>query len=410
MEVEKDTRVDRKTFIDVFVECWKRRLVWASWMCDPEGPSAPEIISKLLLRWLGVFSIIAGLIGWIISFPSITSLDGVSTLIENILGGDINLLRYIASALVFFGSGFYFIGKHAKRLELKTAVFNEEIDNIISEVRRCSKKSKLLGAEVENEIERLIYFKEKPSEVSQLRLIALRKMHIETICDFEKLKAYAESDIFDYKHFTGDDDETYVDYRREFNRLYREWDLKVDRDSTKSEFSIRLNELRNDLSWEKYWSGQGEAILESITHWSIPSIFALAVMGVTPLLNEPIFLSELNLINWGFLGMAGAILYTAGNMRKLDFAQVGEEEGNQELRKMLLGMVIGAISAILLYASIRSGIFGGKALPKFEAYTSGVNAEIVIANSLSIFWAIAAGYSAKLVGGMFGSAEKVTNI
>jgi len=410
VETEKETKEDKKTIKGVLKDCWNRRLVWASWMCDPEGPSAPEIITKLLLRWLGVISIIAGLFGWIISFPSITSLPNVSILIENIFGGDINLFRYIASALVFFGSGFYFIGKHAKRLELKTAVFNEEIDNIISEVRRSSKENTLFIEEVNNEIVRLKYFKEKPSEVSQLRLIALRKLHIDTIKDFEKLKAYAESDIFDYKHFTGEEDQTYLDYRKEFNRLYWGWDLDVNHNSTIMEFRVRLKELRNDLSWEKYWSGQGEAILESITHWSIPAIFALTVMGVTPLLNEPIFLSELNLINWGFLGMAGAILFTAGNMRKLDFAQVGEEEGNQELRKMLLGMVIGAISAILLYASIRSGIFGGKALPKFEAYNSGISTDIVVANSLSMFWAIAAGYSAKLVGGMFGSAERVTGI
>lgn len=407
MEVDKDTKVGRKTITSVFKECWKRRLEWASWMCDPEGPSAPEIITKLLLRWLGVISIIAGLFGWIISFPSITSLEGISSLIGNILGGDINLFRYISSALVFFGSGFYFIGKHAKRVELKTAVFNEEIDNLICEVRRCAQNS-ILKQDVENEIKRLEFFKDKPSELSQLRLISLRKLHIESIEEFEKLKAHAESDISDYEHYAGTDHPTYLNYRNSFNTLYREWDLNVNQDSTKNEFCIRLKELRNDLSWEKYWSGQGEAVLESITHWSMPAVISLVVMGITPLLKEPVFLGQLSLINWGLLGMAGAILYTAGNMRKLDFSQVGEEEGNQELRKMLLGMVIGVFSAILLYVSIRSGIFGGKALPKFDLVDLTKN-NIIVNNSLSIFWAIAAGYSAKLVGGMFGSAEKITN-
>jgi len=419
MEAEKDINPDRKSRINVFKKCWnvfkkcwKRTLERVSWMCYPEGPSPYEIICKLMLRWFGVGFIIVGLIGWFISFPSMTSLESISLPLERFLGGDINLFRYITSAFVFFGSGFYFVAKHSNRVDLKTAVFNEEIDSLISEVKRCAKGS-VLAAEVKHEVEKLEYFKEKPSEVSQRRLISLRKLHVELITEFEKLKAHAESDISDYKHYTGEDHLTYLDYRNSFNELYRMWDLNVNRKSTESEFSVRLKELREDLSIEKYWSGQGEAILESITHWSMPAIISLVVMGVTPLLMEPIFLSQLSLINWGLLGMAGAILFTTVKMRNLDFSRVGEEEGNYELRRMLLGMVIGMISAVLLYVSIRSGLLGGKALPRFAEILNDKDImddnDIIISNSLSVFWAIAAGYSAKLVDGMLGAAEKVTN-
>ena len=105
--------------------------------------------------------------------------------------------------------------------------------------------------------------------------------------------------------------------------------------------------------------------------------------------------------------MAGAVLYSVNNMRKRDATKVGEDEGNRELRTMLLGITLGAMAAILLYVAVTGGILGGKVLPKLnEDIGSGWPA--IKTNALSVFWGIAAGFSAKLAERLVGSSSGAT--
>ena len=105
--------------------------------------------------------------------------------------------------------------------------------------------------------------------------------------------------------------------------------------------------------------------------------------------------------------MSWAVLFTLNRMRNRESTRVGEDEGNTELRIMLLGITLGATAAILLYVSIKGSIFGGKALPRLNDEI-GIDQSNAVINALTVFWGIAAGFSAKLAERLVGSSSGAT--
>lgn len=411
------------TLVESCKNCWKRLKVWNSWVCDAEGPSAINIIRNTIFRWIfGVILFLLGVGLIVLTIPFADKLFNMCSYCNNSTEviSCLDFCRYLGFGLVLTSSTFYVIGSHAKKLELKTGVYNEEIDNLIREVRvnlDSPDNNDALKANITSEIRDLDYYKEMPSEVSFLRLIALRKLHVDTCHEYEELKALAESDLGDYTNYVGDDHQKFIMYRNAFDSLYREHDRTFNTDIADKvkpliikELKTHIKELRDELQWEKFYAGQGEAIVKSVTHWSLIAITSLLMLGITPLLHVPMLQSELNIVHWWFLGMAGAVIYTASTIRARDTSELGFEEGSSELRKMLLGIVIGGISAILLYAAIRSGVFGGKILPRFNFDEAHIHTKEVIGNNLlSIFWAVTAGYSVKFLDRLLGFSEKTVS-
>jgi len=115
----------------------------------------------------------------------------------------------------------------------------------------------------------------------------------------------------------------------------------------------------------------------------------------------------LSFIHWGILGVSGAILYIVNHMKQYDTIRVGEDEGNVVVRRTLLGMIIGGISAILLYGAIFGGFISGGIFPNIEEANMSQEIDLLIFknNSLSLFWAIFAGFSAKLFEGIVGKSN-----
>lgn len=375
---------------EVVAKCWGRSKTWAAWLCDSEGPSFWKFIIDMVFKILGgVFSI----------FGALVLLNTFTLKYLIILDLDIDDMRYVGAALLLFGATMYFVGKHAKRIELKTAAYQADIDALV-----CDIKQNLHNIEndeqrsaVNVEIDRITFFNNKPSEVSIKRLINLQKMKVDVL-DSETIIALAKSSLFDYKFFVAGD-ENYVRYETIINDLISRKEI--------TELRPHLKELLDAINEEEFSVGYGEAVLESLSHWSMPAIVSLFLIGVNPMFNPPYFEGELSFLHWGVLGITGAVLYSVNKMRSRDTTKVGEDEGNLELRTMLLGIMLGAISAILLYVSVRSGILGGKALPNLNR--EGVlNQSQVVVNALSIFWGIAAGFSAKLAERLVGSSGSVT--
>lgn len=308
----------------------------------------------------------------------------------------VHQIRNIGAGFLFFGGTFYILGEHTNRVENKTAVYNEEIDKLIREVEGSLKSKTNADNSVDNEIDKLRFLKDKPSEVSVIRLTSLRKMQVDFYND-DDLKSQAKADLLDYKFVIGEDHSNYKHYKFIINDV-------ICRDEI-GPLKGHLKTLREQTDSENFVAGQGEAILESIAHWNFPAVISLFVLGVNPLLSPTDFSSSLSFLNWGFLGMTGAVIYTVNHMREMDTTIVGEDEGNLELRNMLLGIILGGFAAIVLFLAIKSGVFAGSALPQLNVDVEPKQTKVVI-NALSVVWGLTAGFSAKFFQRLVGASDK----
>lgn len=125
---------------------------------------------------------------------------------------------YGVSLLLFLGSTLFVIGRHPRNEELNTGVYNEEIENLINEVKYNFEKNNIeMSEQVEFEVKRLNYLKLKPSEVSYLKLIPLNNISIDGFSEenIEQIIAEAESDLMEYGHMIGTNNDDYRKYKFE---------------------------------------------------------------------------------------------------------------------------------------------------------------------------------------------------
>ncbi len=376
-----------KTVGEVIAKCWRRQKTWVDWLCDHEGPPFGKYLLDVVLKFFGLIIGVLGALGLLDSF----TLSYVSVLPEI-------ETRYVSAGFLLLGITLYHLGRHTRRIELKTGVYPEDIDALICDVEQS--KSTLNGGkkeEAEYQVKRIIYFKGKPSEVSIKRLTSLKKLKIDTL-DVVSLVAHSRASLLEYK-FLVHDHENYIRYETAINGLISRNELVA--------LKSCLKELHDEIADEAFSIRYGEAILESLSRWGVVAIIPFFIIGVNPLFSIPNFENQLTFLNWGFLGMSGAVLFTLNRMRNRESTRVGEDEGNTELRIMLLGITLGATAAILLYVSIKSRIFGGKALPRLNDEI-GIDQSNAVINALTVFWGIAAGFSAKLAERLVGSSSGAT--
>ena len=367
-------------------ETWKQALIWCQWLADPDGPSHKKKIISISFCIFGSLMLICGISVLVIlasgiAFGQIFSEFKISKSQPTISG-------YIAGILVFIGGFFWVLGKHPARVDLKTAEYNEEIDVLISNIRL---RTRSMSNDQKNESKKLIdtleKFKKMPTEVSILRLTPLRKLQADIYHENE-LYPQIYSELESLRYYSGRKDETYNLYKGKVDEVKERNQISEDSEELREYLSI----IRAEVDNVRYNTGYGEAIIESMTYWSVISGIALLVIGLSPLFDPPYFENELYISHWAIFGFQGALLSTIIYMRKLEPFDIGEDDGNSQLRKMVMGMFIGAIAAIMLYLAIQSGMFGGKALPKLTSNKNGIDDPMVI-NALSVFWAIAAGFS-----------------
>ena len=192
-------------------------------------------------------------------------------------------MRYSGSLLLLFGVTSYIVGKHSKRLEIKTAAYLEDIDALVCDVNhnlhRLSTKKRQMARK---QIDRINFFKEMPSEVSFKRLTSLQQIKVDSL-NKEEVIAHATSSLAEYK-FLVDEDENYIIYKT----IIKDLESRDEIDKLKE----YLKELYDEINQEKFSIGYGEAVLESLSHWSIPAMISLFVIGVNPLISEPYFQNE----------------------------------------------------------------------------------------------------------------------
>lgn len=128
----------------------------------------------------------------------------------------------------------------------------------------------------------------------------------------------------------------------------------------------------------------GSATIRALTIYECMATGVLLFMGLLPLLLPE---AKFSVINWAALGVAGALTAALQALRQEQAIEVGYSEGKQEIRKGMLGAVLGLVAGITVYALVHGGLLDGGFFPGSAAVAERTDV------AKSIFWAIAAGYS-----------------
>lgn len=169
-------------------------------------------------------------------------------------------------------------------------------------------------------------------------------------------------------------------------------DSATKRDKASEKLRAELRTLLEHIAdYNQSWA-EGSAIVGSIRICGMLGLFLLLLMGLLPILH-PSGDKVIGIFNWGLLGISGAITAVLLSLRKSDLVEVGNTEGKKELWRAVLGTGLGLVAGILVYSMIAGGILSGTIFPAVTFFEQQESKNL----ALSIFWAIASGYSLEWV-------------
>lgn len=219
-----------------------------------------------------------------------------------------------------------------------------------------------------------------------LKLDDLKVLAASRLADLEEyaLDSAYHYDIQHYYHWDGRINEAIERVKEEEEREKR------DDDAENLRAQLRML-LEHVASYEINWA-DGSVHIRALMTYTVVAIPILLAMGLLPLFhsngdsNGDLYLG---IFNWGMLGISGSLTAVLLNIRKSDIVEVGNTQGKKELRNAILGAVLGLVAGIVSYSMISGGIFEGAFFPNITIEKKMAIRDI----GLSIFWAIASGYS-----------------
>lgn len=214
-----------------------------------------------------------------------------------------------------------------------------------------------------------------------LKLDDLKVLAASRLADLEEyaLDSAYHYDIQHYYHWEGCINEAIENVKEEERE-------KRDDDAENLRAQLRML-LEHVASYEINWA-DGSVHIRALTTFTVVAIPILLAMGLLPLFHSNGDL-YLGIFNWGMLGISGSLTAVLLNIRKSDIVEVGNTQGKKELRNAILGAVLGLVAGIVSYSMISGGIFEGAFFPNITIEKKMAIRDI----GLSIFWAIASGYS-----------------
>ncbi len=242
---------------------------------------------------------------------------------------------------------------------------------------------------------------------TEFQILSLNQLLVDFL-KIDELKARTRSTLANLKEYSFNrtslyDRELYEQWESRINEVFKSID-NIDRSSenyslqvdiTAEALRAQLRTLLEEVSnYEQLWA-EGSAIVRDIRICGIMALFPIIIIGLLPIIH-PIGDNVIGILNWGFLGIGGAVTAVLLGMRKSDYVEIGNTEGKIELWRAILSTGLGFVASILLYSMIAGGILDGHAFPDIPPNNDSGNI-INIDTARSIFWGIASGFSFEMI-------------
>ena len=320
---------------------------------------------------------------------------------------------YLALAGFLSGLVSDFFIRHWERIHDSRKEDRSEIEALIQEAKniqpRLTEPERPAGFEdkrqqVQEEVERLTEGV-GPEGWTEFQVLTLDRMLIDFL-PLEDLKARARSSLDELREYAYGEAFSYND------NFYRDWEDKIntnindleeldkelDEDDERAQkIDDKADALRANLravrehvaEYRAKWA-EGSSIVSGIRICGAAAVVIFTLMGILPLLypiqNCSILCDfRLGILNWGFLGIAGAIAIALLDLRNAKEVEVADTAGKQELSRVLLSAPLGLLAGVLVFSIIAGELVNsGSAVPNLrkpefkDAY-------------LSIAWAVVAG-------------------
>ena len=316
---------------------------------------------------------------------------------------------YVALTLVLSGLIVEYIVRHKERVHKKRVVDRSEVEWLIQEAKSFARGSND-GEDQEDLPKKRERLKQEvkrlkrdlgPQGWTEYQVLTLdcllsefwvpAELKARSLSSLAELKEYANGAAFSY------DVNLYYDWEsriRSHIQDLEEYESKKADDQDCSSMKLSVSSLRAKLrsllehiaNYQANWA-RGSTIVSSIRICGSVGVVVFLLMGILPILLNfratPIL--NLGILNWGFLGIAGAMAGVLLGLRNTDEVEVGNTEGEKELWRAVLGIPLGLLSGVLIFAALKGGLIkSGSVVPNLEKPELSDLA-------LSVVWAVVSG-------------------
>ncbi|MCY4513751.1 MAG: hypothetical protein OXC69_01230, partial [Candidatus Tectomicrobia bacterium] len=221
-----------------------------------------------------------------------------------------------------------------------------------------------------------------PEGWTEFQVLTLDRMLIDFL-PLEDLKARARSSLDELKQYAYGEAFSYDDI------FYRDWEQKINsniksleeldndeedgieikRDNKAEALRANLRAVREHAAeYQARWA-EGKTIVSGIRICGATSVIVFTLMGILPLLhpvqNCPLLCAfHLSILNWGLLGIAGAIAMALLELWNAKEVEVADTAGKQVLSRVLLSAPLGLLAGVLVFSALAGGVIeSGSAVP-----------------------------------------------
>ena len=312
---------------------------------------------------------------------------------------EFNLSFTYLSLLAFPVSVFFWLYvTFENRLTRRRMVEDAEIKWLYSEVDRFPNGEKVILKSVRNEISRL---KEGNREILELDLLPLRQNLVGLYPD-EELVSQVQYELTLLQDYEEDDPDLYEDWEKRISEAVKRIEESRKEEESFKQIRSYIIKLREHVAqYDRAWA-EGEVIFRRGLYWILVSTFMSILIGLLPL-THPLGDNGLGILHWGALGLSGGLLSILVGIQDPNIPELGETKGKIVVHQTILAAVVGGMTAMLLQAALNGRILAGKIFPEIPIDPS--SDDFFIQTSGSIFWAIMAGFSLRILIGLARVAE-----
>lgn len=303
---------------------------------------------------------------------------------------------YLSLLVIPIAYALILMGTFSNELRERREVSEEELQTLYSEATRHPSGSQsthaLLEVERLKDLEIKLELDALPLRIALVDIYPKTELVSKTRYELNLLQEYTDVD----------DEALFDDWSDRIEDIFRDIQKEDKKGEVYKELRAELKTLREQVAqYDKTWA-EGEMIFNRVLYWDASTAIIFTVVGILPIIH-PFGDNLLFIGHWGALGIAGALLSVLVKMRDPNIPELGETKGKQVLQQTILGIVIGGLASVLLYAALSGEILAGKIFPQIPINPNAKNFWIDIGGS--IFWGLTAGFSLKVFAGLVGVAE-----